>query len=85
MRSELDTKDKELKKVLNQVDRATDMEVEIDQGVDTGKEMKQTPKPQRIKPKNPRSLEFNSTANTTIEPNTEESTRTFGDSSFFGL
>ena len=44
--------------------------------------MNQTPKPQREKPKNPRSLEFNSTADTTIEPNTAESTRTLVDSSF---
>ena len=44
LRNELDTKDKKLNKVLKQVDRATDMEVEIDQGVDTGKEMKQTRK-----------------------------------------
>ena len=37
-----------------------------------------TPKPQRTKPKNPRSLEFN----TTVEPNTADSTGVFGDSTF---
>ena len=37
-----------------------------------------TPKSQRAKSKNPRSLEFN----TTVEPTTADSTRVFGDSSY---
>ena len=85
MKEEIGSKDKELKKVLKQVDRATNMELETNQGVDTSKPMNQTPKPQREKPKNPRSLEFNSTADTTIELNTAESTRTLVDSFFWLL
>jgi len=57
LKSELKTKDEDLKKLQSQLANKTiNMDVEIDQWVDTGKALELTPKPQRAKSKNPRTL-----------------------------